>query len=427
MVTDLTWGISRAEMDRSVAMMAANGVRAVRMNVSWSGSEPAAKGSFNTGWLAEIDYAVGAAHAAGIEVLMPIADGVPYWASADPAKYEDGSGRHWNKYWRPVKMADYADFVRYVVNRYSAKGVHVYEVWNEPNLKHFWPSGPSASDYVSMLKPAYAAIKQADPGATVVLGGLSKNDAVFMDNLYRAGAAPYFDVAAVHPYSGAVDPTTCWNDPLTGAPAKDAFCGIEAVRSTMVAHGDSGTPMWLTEFGWSTASSTYGVTELKQAEFLTKAFAKLESYPYVTKAFWYTFRNVYWLKDDPSSFGANTGLIRTDFTAKPALSALKSLSAGPTTAPPPAAPTNPTVTATAVSATRIDVTWTASSTATSYVVQRSLDKAAWVDIATIAAPGGSYASTGLTKRTKYHYRIRAVNSQGASANSNVATARTHPR
>jgi len=51
----------------------------------------AAKGQLNTGWLADIDYAVRAARTAGIEILMPFADGVPYWASGDPAKYRDAS------------------------------------------------------------------------------------------------------------------------------------------------------------------------------------------------------------------------------------------------------------------------------------------------------------------------------------------------
>ena len=40
------------------------------------------------------------AHAAGIEILMPIADGVPYWASADPIE-EPGS---WNKAWKPTQL-----------------------------------------------------------------------------------------------------------------------------------------------------------------------------------------------------------------------------------------------------------------------------------------------------------------------------------
>ncbi|MHB8669983.1 MAG: cellulase family glycosylhydrolase, partial [Acidimicrobiales bacterium] len=324
-VGDITWGISQADIDRSVASMAAAGVGWVRANMSWSGGEPDAKGVLNEGWLVQIDYAVKKARAAGIKVLMPIADGVPYWASADPAKYSDASGNHWNKYWRPSNEADYADFVRAMVGRYQALGVHTYEVWNEPNTSSFWPSGPSATEYTALLAAAYPAIKTADPTATVVLGGLSKNDYDYLAQLYAAGAGNYFDVVAVHPYTGTADPTWCWNQAGTTKLAKDAFCGIEEVHNTMVANGDSDKRIWLTEFGWSTTTGAYGVSEATQAQFLTEALNKIKSsYPYVQTAFWYNFRNNFWLNDAPADYEANLGLLRVDFSAKPAYAALKS-------------------------------------------------------------------------------------------------------
>ena len=331
-VGDLTWGISPADIDRSVASMAAAGVKWVRANQSWSGGEPDAKGTLNTGWLAQIDYAVNAARAAGIQVLMPISDGVPYWASADPAKFTDGTGTHWNKYWHPTNNADYADFARAMVDRYKPLGVHTYEVWNEPNLAHFWPSGVSAADYASLLIAAYPVIKAADPAATVLMGGLSKNDYTYLDQLYAAGARNYFDAVAVHPYVGNSDPTACWNQGGTTKLAVDAFCGIDEVHNTMVANGDSAKKIWLTEFGWSTYTGAYGVSEATQADFLTKALDKIRtSYPFVQAAFWYNFRNNYWSNNDPSDYEADLGLLRVDFTAKPAYAALKAWTGGATT------------------------------------------------------------------------------------------------
>jgi len=304
--------------------MSTAGIRWVRANISWSGGEPDAKGQLNQGWLAEVDYAVTKAQAAGMQVLMPIADGVPYWASADPARYQNATGRYWNKYWKPRSFTDYADFARTVVNRYKVMGVHTYEVWNEPNLTRFWPSGPKATEYASMLAAAYPVMKQADPVATVLMGGLSKNDYNYLQALYSAGARPNFDAVAVHPYTGSVDPTWCWNQGGTTKLAIDAFCGIEEVRRTMVANGDTAKKIWLTEFGWSSTTASYGVSEEKQAAYLTKAFTKLKSYPYVQAAFWYNFRNTASFNDHPSSFEGNNGLIRTTFAAKPAYTAMKS-------------------------------------------------------------------------------------------------------
>jgi polysaccharide biosynthesis protein PslG len=132
---DLTWGTSTADQDRTVTLMQQAGVKWARLNISWKSVEPNSKGSYSSGYLSSIDSIVDKAQAAGIQVVMPMADSVPYWASADPAKYVDLTGtKRWNIYWRPSNFNDYADAIRYVVNRYSARGVHVYEVWNEPNL-----------------------------------------------------------------------------------------------------------------------------------------------------------------------------------------------------------------------------------------------------------------------------------------------------
>ncbi|MEA2375511.1 MAG: polysaccharide biosynthesis protein PslG, partial [Thermoleophilaceae bacterium] len=293
-VPDITWGTSRADIDRTIALMHDAGVQWVRTNVPWNAIEPDRPGAYNQGYLAEIDYAIGKARAAGIQVIVPVSDGVPYWASADPNKYTGADGsRHYEKTYHPSDYADYARFFAWVATRYKAMGVHAYEVWNEPNLKRFWASGVSAAEYTQMLRAAYPAIKAADPDSTVILGGLSGNDRAYLKGIYDAGGHGSFDAAGIHDYSWG-DPTKCWND-STGHKAKDAFCGIEEVRKTMVANGDSAKGIWLTEFGWSTNTGAYGVSEATQADFLTKAFTKAASYPYVQTAFWYNFRNNYWL------------------------------------------------------------------------------------------------------------------------------------
>jgi len=70
----------------------------------------------------------------------------------------------------------------------------------------------TSTGYTMLLAAAYPAVKVADPTAIVVLGGLSKNDYDYLAQLYAAGARGYFDTVAVHPYTGSVDPTWCWNE-----------------------------------------------------------------------------------------------------------------------------------------------------------------------------------------------------------------------
>jgi hypothetical protein len=328
-VSDVSWGISRADVDREVALMQRSGVKWARVNANWGTLEHKGKGLMNAGAFADLDYAVSRLRGAGIQVLMPISDGVPYWASADPLKVE---GR-WNRRYRPARYSDYADFVRYIAARYRPVGVNAYEVWNEPNTARMWPSGVSAADYAQMLKAAYPAIKQVHPGATVVTGGVNKNDYDFVEALYQAGVRPYFDAVAVHPYASG-DPTRCWTDP-TGRRAKNAMCAVAEVRSVMVANGDAAKPVWATEWGWSSSIAQYGVTNAQQADYVRKGLSEFDRYPYVTHHFYYAMRNAFWSADDPASLEGNYGLVRTDFTAKPALDAFRTQVAGDSSAQPP--------------------------------------------------------------------------------------------
>jgi hypothetical protein len=425
-VSDLTWGISAADMDRTVSAMSDAGVKWARMNVNWDGVERDGKGLWNTGWLAQLDAAVSKARAAGIQVLMPFADGVPYWASADPAKYADGSGQHWNHYWRPVSWTDYADFSRTMVNRYKGQGVHAFQVWNEPDHTLFWPSGPNAGEYAQMLAAAQPAIRQADPGATVVLGGLSNNDYPYLRQLYAAGGRPYFDAVADHPYTGS-DPTLCWSEAGTTTPAQGAFCGIESVRSVMVDAGDSAKTIWITEFGWSTAAPPLGVSEATQADYLTKAVTKLESYSYVAKAFWYNFRNSYWEANDPSNWEANLGLLRTDFSPKPAFTAFKSYAATAVVVGPPAvdttAPVISGVTAQALAPSGEAVKWTTNEPSTSlveyWVAGSSTVLSTGMDATLVTSHRAVLSS--LSQRTKYSYRVRSTDGQGNASVSGTSS------
>jgi hypothetical protein len=327
-VPDITWGTSRATIDRTVGMLQQSGVQWVRASVPWNAIEPDRPGAYNQSYLSDIDYAIAKAQAAGIKVIVPVQDGVPYWASADPAKYTDARGvRHYAKSYHPADYGDFARFFSFIVNRYRDQGVHAYEVWNEPNLTRFWPSGPDAGQFTQMLKAAYPAIKAADPQSTVILGGLAGSDRTYLASVYDHGARGFFDAVGIHAYSYG-DPTKCWTD-STGHNAKDAFCGLDEIHKVMVANGDADKQIWITEMGWSTCDNASaacyksGVTEAQQADYMTKAFNTLDArYPYVPVAVVYNFRNNAWQNDDPSDWEADTGLMTTQFVPKPAFFAV---------------------------------------------------------------------------------------------------------
>lgn len=326
-VADITWGQPRAAVDREVELLKAAGVRWVRANVNWEGLEPDRKGFISEHQLAQYDYAIDRARAAGLEVQMPIADGVPYWASADPSKYTDAGGRkHWRHTWAPSDMRDYGDIVAFVVRRFRAKGVRVYEIWNEPNHPRFWPSGPDPAAYVPMLQAGYRAAKAADPGATVLLGGLSKSDFEYLAGVYRAGGGGYFDAVAVHPYTYGVRPSTSWRGVNPGEDRNriswNAFPAISEIKRTMDAHGDARKQVWINEFGYSTTSEDGGVTPARQAEFLTEAYRYVERFAWVHSLFWYSARNSPF-SGDADEYEAQFGLMTTDWRLKPSYHALR--------------------------------------------------------------------------------------------------------
>lgn len=92
----------------------------------------------------------------------------------------------------------------------------------------------------------------------------------------------------------------------------------------------------------------------------------------------------------------------------------------------PAAPSS--LTATAGSATRVNLTWTDNSNnETGFIIQRSSNGGGWSQIATVGAGATSYSDTTVRKKQKYQYRVLAYNTYGNSAWSNVATVNTPNR
>jgi hypothetical protein len=98
--------------------------------------------------------------------------------------------------------------------------------------------------------------------------------------------------------------------------------------------------------------------------------------------------------------------------------------AAATTPDPVEAPTQ--LTATAASASRVDLNWLDNATnETSYVVERAASSSfASPTVFTLAANQASYADTTVAASTTYWYRVRAGNASTASAWSNAASATT---
>ncbi len=334
-VSDLTWYISDADKQRTVDMMTDLGSSMTRLAIQWREAEPE-RDKYNEWWLNEYGKAIDMARATGQRVVVMV-DEAPAWASGSSASNV------------PRDPSDFAQFMATVAKRYAGK-VDGWEIWNEENTSRFWSTGPSPSAYAALLKAVYPAIKAADPGTKVVFGGTAANDYKFLEGAYAAGAEGSFDVLATHPYPycGSTGPSEIRLN--GGRISKDSFLGYREMHKVMVEREDE-KPIWVTEIGWNTSSTTCdpgagvwqgGVSETTQADYLYEAFKLFEQDPYVEYALWYNVRNNYWMHDEDSP-EAQFGLVRTDFSPKPAYEAFKAFAHGtpytvnqsPASTPPP--------------------------------------------------------------------------------------------
>ena len=246
----------------------------------WRLIEGAGKGIFD--W-SEADRVVKASNDAGVKIIARV-DFQPSWARADGAP--NGP---------PDNYQDYADFIYALVSRYKTGSplgrIHAVEIWNEPNLAREWGNQkPNPIQYVQLLKVAYQAAKRADPNVTVVTAGLTPTetwndeampDDVFLQQMYEAGAAAYFDVLGAH---GAgykappqMSPDQVAADPNYGGHRFFCFRRIEDLRNVMVRNGDGGKQIWLLEFGWTSdeihpAYAWHKVTEDQKAQYIVDAY-----------------------------------------------------------------------------------------------------------------------------------------------------------
>jgi hypothetical protein len=253
------------------------GVSVVRVDVPWDWLEWTAPGV--EGWNDEenrrLDAFVDAAQQRSLQVLAVVQD-TPCWASSDPGKVCTPTEMRYN--WRepPTNPSDFADFLTRLVGRFRGR-IQYWEIWNEPNLPHFWPR-PDPVAYTRLLQAAYPAIKAADPAATVLAGALSPIDwgddgyptLAFVDAMYAVGAKDSFDALSFHPYSSG--PPLAPDSSV--APIHRFLRSVPALHERMLAAGDP-RPIWITEAGWATAppdgtcaGSPWLTGEAEQARYL---------------------------------------------------------------------------------------------------------------------------------------------------------------
>ncbi|HSE61324.1 MAG TPA: cellulase family glycosylhydrolase [Candidatus Saccharimonadales bacterium] len=324
---DTLRGLSDAELNKQMTDIATIGFGWLRTDFDWWALQPENANKWD--WY-QYDRVVEAAKAHNIKILAVLTR-TPPWARANGCT-DDGCA--------PASSAAYGKYVKQVVARYAPKGVHTWEIWNEPNLAGFWGPKANAAAYTRFLKEAYAQIKLADPMSQVISGGISSLDdnpnsieqLTFLKQMYAAGAKPYFDSLGYHAYSYPAMPNTvrAWSGWSKISALKPSL------RSIMTDNGDVNKLIWITEFGAPTdgpggVASTQGYVEGQQPYHLTEdalslsaqqAATYVEQSPWMAGMFWYSYKDLGTDKADNENF---FGIFRKDGSRKQVYATLQEL------------------------------------------------------------------------------------------------------
>jgi hypothetical protein len=249
----------------------------VKQKFAWREIEGIEKGKFD--WYRP-DLIVDKAEKAGLNLVIRL-DRQPFWSEPEENRWFDNQP--------PGNLQDFGDYCGAVADRYSGR-IAAYEVWNEPNLGREWGERPpNPVEYTELLKVCYEAIKEADPEAIVISAGLAPTgteselvvpDTKFLQGMYDAGAANYFDVLGVNApgYKAPpeLSPEEAESDEYGGG-RWFTFRHVEDNREIMVVNGDGHKQVAILEMGWTLDEvnpdyAWFAVDEATQADYLVRAY-----------------------------------------------------------------------------------------------------------------------------------------------------------
>ncbi len=211
--------------DEHIALVRALGIRLVRHTMYWNQIEDTEQpGVYSPQALADWDDLARRCGAQGVVLEVVV------HANAPGVSYAD----------REAGYRRFARFMGDMARRYPS--IRCWELWNEMDSGFTDLFGAEAGIpliergklYAQMLKIVSPAIREANPQAVILTGGMTDTNE-FPRGIYEGGGRALFDVMNVHTY---------------GVPVWWSFVGRGLrVRSIMDEFGDADKPLWNTEFG----------------------------------------------------------------------------------------------------------------------------------------------------------------------------------
>lgn len=294
----------------------------VRAPIRWSAIEPTDRQPEQYNWSSSDAIIVDPA-LRGLNLLVTIRN-APDWA----ATYTNG----------PIDKVDIGEFTEFIgslVERYDGDGlddapgspiVNNWEFYNEPdagdefrastNESAYW--GHFGDQYAAMLETVYPVVKEANPNARVIFGGMAYDwfedqggpfVREFLDDVLASGGGQYFDFMNIHTYPPFA---SNWATQGPGLLEK-----VEYVRAKMLTYGVD-KPMIVTETGWhSTSVPDWPTSPDLQARYVVALFT--QGMASDTKIV------IWWMLKEPGGYHWDCGLLNHDLAPKPSYYAFQTI------------------------------------------------------------------------------------------------------
>lgn len=204
----------------------------------------------------------------------------------------------------------FAAFAGAAAKRYAGNGI-LWEIWNEPNLRHFWSPQPSVEDYCKLVEATVGQIRQADPTGQVVGGATSGIPFDWLEECFKRGMLKWIDILSVHPYRSQA-PETVIAD----------YAKLRELMKRYIPEGKD-IPIISGEWGYSNLNwDKSRLSEQEQAQYLVRMFL-INLYQGIPISIWYDWKND---GTNPNEREHQFGTVHHDLKPKSAYRAAKVLS-----------------------------------------------------------------------------------------------------
>ena len=174
-------------------MIAAAGFRWVRMDLKWDATERE-RGRYD---FSAYDRLMQALDEFNIRAIFILDYGNPLYAADKTVRTE-------------AARQAFARWAVAAAKHFAGRGV-LWEIFNEPNIKVFWPPQPIVQEYIALALAVGRGFRVEVPNEKLIGPAVSGIDFAFLEACFKAGLLEYWSAVSVHPYR-QTNPETVAND-----------------------------------------------------------------------------------------------------------------------------------------------------------------------------------------------------------------------